>query len=421
MCQYQRTGQLYWQWQAFSELWHICFQDDHSRPPYLKLLFGNVRINTPQDTYVSLLSNSFMMTNLIGLPDKLLLAILQQVSIESFYCLARACHHLRRLSYDRSLSFRLQPLPAPFQPEDYPRGLLRSPTLPGLCEVELGLFRKPKAYGPPWNFDTADLVGNLSWMHPNDLRNDIYTPDGDAMFEVAKLLLRDTLCSSCWRLRQTPEFPHQLQRLMRPAHCAGCQKFHPRIYFRELPKGILHNTTSRYCIGHTAHFRICAHKRLSWDEYIEACFSTDDFECDQCDTTLNAPTCAIRTHIPVMQPASDPNVDTKDAFSSIRTSLEQSGLRQACPHVAMTDPTFLNLLLHTLRTNGPIELERCQSEPVEKPLLDYGGTPWGCRICKASFHVRYQRSRSGGIRGSTDIDLVIVRPIGSVTSPSDFR
>lgn len=363
----------------------------------------------------------FMMASLIDLPGELLLGILHRVPIASFYCLTRTWRRLRSLSYDRALSFRFQPMPIPFQPADFPKALLSSPTLPGLCEVEVDLFRIPKEYGPPWNFDPTDVGEKLSWMHPNDLRNNIYTPYGDGMFDVAGHLLRDTLCSPCWRLRQTDEFRHQLQRLLRLVYCAYCQKFYPQIHFPRVPRGSSRpgGRISEW-IGRTARFRVCAHKRLAWDGYIEACCSPGAFECDECATAFDPSTGAIRTHVPFVQHSSDADYSSKDAvLFKVRAGLEQSSLKRAFPHVGITDPVSMDYLSHTLRMNGIVDVGQYKWEPVEKPLLEYGGKPWGCRICKASFHVRYQRSRPGGTERATDLGLVIPRPIVHIRSPTD--
>ncbi|KAK7981378.1 hypothetical protein PG988_003616 [Apiospora saccharicola] len=365
------------------------------------------------------------MAKLEDLSDGLLLNILHRLPIESFYCLARTCRRFRCLSHDRTLSFQLQPLATPFEPEDCPGALILSPTLPGLCEAEVDLFHEPREYGPPWSDDLTGLDERLSWMQPNDLRNNIYTPDGDAMFDVAGLLLRDTLCSFCWGLRQTDKFRDQLQRLMRPVHCAGCQKLHTRIHFPELRQGgsSLSVSHRRDCIGRTARFRVCSHKRLAWDEYNEACCSPSSFDCDQCDTTFDASTKTIRTYVTLVRGGdSGSNFGSNGALASIRTRLEQASVeQQPCPHFGINDRVFVDYLFQTIRIKGLINVEQDGSGLVEKPLLDYGGEPWGCRICKASFHLRYQRSPSDATEPCTNLDLVIARSIIQINSPSDSR
>ncbi|KAK7928304.1 F-box domain- Skp2-like protein [Apiospora marii] len=364
------------------------------------------------------------MAKLMDLPDELLLDILQGLSIDSFYCLARTCRRFRRLSYDRTLtSFCLRPQKTPYRPLDYSGVPDTRPIAPGLCEVKVNLFSAPREYGPPWNFDPAALSGAPSWMPPHDLRHNIYTPAGDVMFEIAGLLLRDTLCSVCKRLRRIEPFRLQLQRAMRPVHCAGCQKFHARIHFPEMPtRGSLQDEQRLICIGSTARFRVCAHKRFDFDEYTEACFSPGAFACGQCDTAFDPSIGRLRTYFPLAQQReSDPDFGSQEALLSIRRRLEQSGLGQACPHTGTTDPVFMGHLFHTIRRHRLMEVERCQAKSTYKRLLDYGGMPRGCRICKASFYLRYQRSRSDGTEPATDLGLVVSRPVAHIPSPSDSR
>ncbi|KAK8079452.1 hypothetical protein PG997_007270 [Apiospora hydei] len=214
------------------------------------------------------------------------------------------------------------------------------------------------------------------------------------MFDVAGLLLQKTLWASCWRFRHTDKFRQQLQRLMRPVFCAGCERFHPRIHFSELREGFLLHRHGITCIGRYAVYRVCAHKQLDFDEYVEAC-EKSGFRCDKCDATVNTTTRAVQTRLPLVQVRRD-----EAAMSSIRTRLEQSELRQACPHIRLPDPAFLEYLFRAIRTNGPTDVEQCQSEPVERPLLNHGGLPWGCRIY---------------------LDLIVSRPILSMRSPVDFN
>ncbi|KAK8137123.1 hypothetical protein PG984_005063 [Apiospora sp. TS-2023a] len=380
-----------------------------------------------------------------NLPDEILLNIINRLTLDGFYCLARTCRTFKRLSYDdgcrRQFEREFRPVLF-FEDLDSHYQHIRDVCTPGVSlyenvQVSAGLFKPPHEFMPPWNpsgqipgqfRNRQSLIPRTRATHdmtPHRTCYNIHDWENRPLAKIAGLLLKDSLCASCWDLRHTPTFHRRLQVLMRPLYCTGCQLYHARALFSQaaVDSG---NYRHRLCIGWTSRVRICAHKDMSWQEHTQAT-RRDGCHCKPCEARLSND--GIRTFITLFKAKYNRKQRGVDYQSTeVRKKLEKSGHIMVCPHYQLNDPTVRTYLLHTMQQAYPDLHARPQASPIVKPLLDCWGKPWGCPICKTTVSLLYGFTRLAGGSPSRKgrqpyLRLLVSRPLPNVhfTKPCDSR
>ncbi|KAK8029226.1 hypothetical protein PG991_006282 [Apiospora marii] len=374
------------------------------------------------------------MASLQGLPDELLLEILQQLPIESFYCITKTCRVFRRLRHDNTLSeFHYDPARRP-----EPDAKCLSTASIDRYQFDMGIYEPPKEQVPAWRIKRNQWVetdiyssfrGFISdtvfwpiydWqqnaqMVPYDLRTEIHF-DKD-MYKTIHLLLRDTLCWPCYEFRFSPRFRENMQTLMSPVRCEGCGIYHPRIHFGGLDyldKSVRSQPT---CVGRTRLFKVCEHVRLNWKEYQKASWS-GHFDCKACRTSFRSSSATVTTHIELLKRPHTAFVVDEDTIGLLRSHI--GNLKgDVCPHVALNGAEFVDYLLYNIRQCYARDGSWSYSNTTEMPLLDYGGKPWTCRLCRTVASISHTDSPIHGMEHTSQMDLVISRPVVQFSLPSD--
>ncbi|KAK8860063.1 hypothetical protein PGQ11_010797 [Apiospora arundinis] len=365
-----------------------------------------------------------------NLPDEILHDIVTRLPVESAFCLARTCHTFRRLSYETCYPMFFYGSARCL----YSTGRLLNDEV----ETSVDMFNPPDKCFPPWP-QNGLLKGpyhgrqkGFSQPSGNDyfalhsMTYDIHEQKNQALSRIAGLLLKDTLCSSCWDLRGTPVFHQRLRSLMRPRYCTVCRMYHPKVHFSKSTSTWGLGARRWMCLGWTGKVRICAHKELDWKEYQQVPQSFQ-FNCTGCSTTFSAAQGHIRKVIPLgslgdrhENPA---NLDSQ--LTPLRHLLEDCK-ESGCPHFQVNDPDLRTYIMHTIRTFYPKHMAETPSPWTEVRLRDCGGKPWNCPICKTTFSIRcvYPKGGDEPDGGPLDILLVSFRPITSkhlLAHPSDSR
>ncbi|KAK8045970.1 hypothetical protein PG996_014034 [Apiospora saccharicola] len=380
-----------------------------------------------------------------NLPDEILLNIINRLTLDGFYCLARTCRTFKRLSYDDDCRRQLE---RDFRPVLFFEDLeahyshLRAVYTPGVSrfedvQVSAGPFNPPDEFMPPWN-PSGPIAGQFRNrqrlvpptpathdMTPHRTCYNIHDWENRPVAKIAGMLLKDSLCSVCWDFRHTPAFHRRLQTLMRPLYCTGCQRYHARALFSQaaVDSG---NYRHRLCLGWTSRVRICDHKNTSWQEHTQAT-RRDGCHCKPCKTSLSSD--GISTIITLYEAKYTRKQRGIDGQSTkVRKKLEMSEHILVCPHYRLNDATVQTYLLHTIRQAYPDLDARTQASPVVKPLLDCWGKAWGCPICKTTVSLMYGFTPpSGGSpsrkRKAPCLRLMISRPLphAQMAIPCDPR
>lgn len=369
------------------------------------------------------------MASLQHLPDELLLPILRELPIESFYCITKTCCVFRRLRHDAAFSeFHYDPAT---KSEPDPNYL--GTALIDRYQFDMGIYEPPKEQIPAWRVkrnqevgtDTNSLSRDVFWpiyhwqkntqMAPYDLRTDIHYDR--RMYNTIQLLLRDTLCWPCYEFRFSIRFRENMQKLMRPVRCEDCGIYHPRVHFDGLDFMDESVRSQPTCIGRTRLFKMCDHVRLNWEEYQKASWS-GRFDCKACRTSFRSSSATVRTQVELLKRPRAAFTMDDDTVGLLRSHI--GNLRgDVCPHVALNGAEFVDYLLHNIRQcyarNGSWH---CPNT-TEKPLLDYGGKPWTCRLCRTVASICHTNSPKCGIKQMSQMDLVISRPVVQFRLPSE--
>ncbi|KAK8063045.1 hypothetical protein PG997_015142 [Apiospora hydei] len=326
------------------------------------------------------------MAGILDLPDELLLKLINSLTLESYFCLVRTCQTFRRLSYDASCRQRFDSACSPVllteaQTRDsvflfnmeHPYRPLRD-----IIQTTMDVFNPPIEYMPPWSptgrMKTA-YRGDLLWgdkFRPKEydialhsLCLDMQSYENRRISNIAGLLLKDKLCSTCWYLRGTSDFTRRLRYLMSPVYCGPCDQYHSDVFFPGLAWE--HRDSDQVCTGRTGYLRICAHHRVFWDDYQRL---SGGYHCKPCRATLvgsSSGSISHRREIKLPQELCRSYPVDQDSLEVIRTSLARCG-GGACPHIRINDPSLVTYLLHTLQSYYIVP-------NVEVPISD----PWGNR------------------------------------------
>lgn len=367
------------------------------------------------------------MAELLQLSDDLLLTILEWLPLESYFCLVRTCHALRRLSYDPSLRRRFDPACNPVffnKDEDIIQIHAANPQssrrpLKDFLGTLIDLFNPPMEYMPPWpragRMKTIYGPGDTFASHRMTLHNicwNINTWENRHISNIAGLLLKDSLCSSCWNLRGTLLFTDRLRFLMLPLFCGRCQLFHARVFFPNMAqKGFDYD---RACTGLSGHLRICDHNIFQWDSWQRRSPAGKHY-CKPCKTTFEVSSGFgyIRREVQLPKEVCQSYFVEKNSLDVLRSCLNRCR-GDTCPHINMNDPSLINYLLHTLQYYNIVA-------NVEVSLTDFWGKHWVCPVCKASFSVLHSRTRVWGWKTKSQLTLVVLRTIPKVNLPTDCR
>ncbi|KAK6819409.1 hypothetical protein PG987_015892 [Apiospora arundinis] len=359
------------------------------------------------------------MASLQYLPDELLLEILVQLPIESFYCITKTCRVFRRLRHDKSLDFSFHPV--------FPEHLLHHEARRlyfgsvGHYQVDMSMFNPPNEQAPPWRAGRATSVlpmyqsGQNVAMMPYDVRNDIRT--NIEMDKTVELMLRDALCISCYEFRYSILFAQNLRHLMSPVRCKGCNVHHPRIHFSDSSWRAKLLLSEPVCIGRTGLFKMCAHVRLNWKEYQKASRS-GKIHCGICKALFCSRSASVRTQLEFLR---CPRVAFRIGNDTLKVLRDVMGKSTGyvCPHVDLSCAEFVDYVFHNMKEYFDGDGKWCYLDAKEMPLLDYAGNPWSCRICQAKAHIRHEQPPTGGLWLALQIDLVISRPVVQFDLPSD--
>lgn len=250
-----------------------------------------------------------------------------------------------------------------------------------------GPFNPPDEFMPPWVPDglitgqfrdrqrRIPLTLATHDMMPHRTCYNIHNWENRHMTRIAGLLLKDTLCSTCWDFRSIPTFYRRLQVLMRPLYCTGCRRYHARALFSQAAVDNS-NYRHRLCIGWTGRVRICDHQAMTWQEYTQTPRKFD-YSCKPCKMYLTSE--SVDTFITLLKAKyTRKHRGIEGQLTTIRKCLEKKSEHMACPHYQLNDPTIRTYLFHTIRQVCPNLDARTQRTSVVKPLLDCWGKPWGC-------------------------------------------
>src|SRR3569833_2067775 len=81
------------------------------------------------------------------------------------------------------------------------------------------------------------------------------------------LMARDWYCHDCLAARQAPNWQERFRAATKVyMHCAGCRADHPACLFSR--KQRRSQPSSRICIGHEGHLRLCEHETASWKDVL---------------------------------------------------------------------------------------------------------------------------------------------------------
>ncbi|KAK7998399.1 glycoside hydrolase superfamily [Apiospora arundinis] len=293
------------------------------------------------------------MASLQYLPDELLLEILIQLPIESFYCITKTCRVFRRLRHDKSLDFSFHPV--------FPEHLLHHEARRlyfgsvGHYQVDMSMLNPPNEQAPPWRADRATSVlpmyqsGQNVAMMPYDVRNDIRT--NIEMDKTVELMLRDALCISCYEFRYTILFAQNLRHLMSPVRCKGCNIHHPRIHFSDSSWGAKLLLSEPICIGRTGLFKMCAHVRLNWKEYQKASRS-EKIHCGICKASFGSRSASVRTQVELLR---CPRVAFRIGNDTLKVLRDVMGKSTGyvCPHVDLGCAEFVDYVFHNMKFDSP--------------------------------------------------------------------
>lgn len=358
------------------------------------------------------------MANLQHLPDELLLGILAQLPIESLYSIAKTCRVFRRLGHDWAFSDYC------FYPS-FPLKRYDSHLCAGSIaryQIDMGMFSPPGKPFPPWRLDWRpedalpmyEAEQNMP-MIPYDLRNDTHQIPRVQGF--IGLVLKDALCSPCYQFRHRVAFRQNMQSLMRPARCEGCDAYHPGIHFSDFPSLDSEQPSQPTCIGRTRLFKMCAHIHLNWKEYQRAA-SSGKLDCKTCGVTFCSASASFRARIEVLKRPQEALCIGEDTLALLRSHLKILG-GYVCPHVCFDDADFVDYVLHNIRMRYPEDGKWCAANAAEMPLRDYSDKRWACGVCQTVAFLRHRTYPTDSMGNISELCLIISRPVVEFDSPSE--
>ncbi|KAK8059138.1 hypothetical protein PG996_009068 [Apiospora saccharicola] len=358
------------------------------------------------------------MASLQSLPDELLLEILALLPIDSSYCITKTCRVFRRLGYDWRFSDDCFYPSFPLKSSD--RWLFAGSI--ARYQVDMGMFNPPVEQFPPWRLDWKP-EDNLpmyeseqnSHMIPYDLRNDTHQH-----FEIQRyigLLLKDTLCSPCYRFRHRMAFRQNMQSLMRPARCEGCEAYHPGIHFSDFPSADHDRPSQLTCIGRTRRFKMCAHIHLGWKEYQRASLSGKP-DCKTCGVRLCSKSSSFRASIEIWKHPKKTFGMDEERLALLRPHLTNLD-GYVCPHVCLNRADFVDYVLHNIRRCCAEDGKWCATNAAEMPLLDHSGKAWACSVCQTVAFLRYRTRLAYSMKRISTLCLIVSRPVAKFDLPSD--